>query len=1294
MGQLQQQELLQNLQWVNSISGTKDHTIFKKEENYYLKHSSVLCVVRLAQYAQLAESKDKEYISTILRLVGRLLQRQFGLDHVYYFEEGIFVIFAKKLFDLEFEMHIQQIVRDWSILEIEHEKVNIHLRAGYLYGCPVDQKEIEDMYQHCLDFAMHTDSVYGTEYLSLINVTENNVLHFYETDTTDKITGLLTKEDFLKLCPKIIEKAHLNNQKIYIMYLNILNFKLFNDNYGYDKGNQFLVEFAKVLRKQYPNHFIARFEADHFYVMLYETDFKADLEAIQKAIRQGAHSVYLGVKAGICEVPLEDTLSFETYCDRAKVSADYIKKTNKMYRIYSDNFSGKNVREKYIIEHFREALEKKWIKLYFQPVIRTINEELCSMEVLARWDDPTYGLLPPILFIPVLEDYHLIHHLDMYIIENLCKAYRQRQDAHQVTYPVSFNLSRLDFELCDIFDVIETNSRNYRVPKSYLNIEITESIMTDNEEFMKAKIHQFQDAGYAVWIDDFGSEYSSLNTLKEYEFDELKIDMKFLSEFSRKSKQIIASIVNMAKQLGIQTLAEGVETKEQYDFLRGIGCEKVQGYYFSKPLPVDEMFHVLNEKNIHGENTIYSEYYDRIGRVDLLSSHPFDFKRLDNYESAEPLAIMQYKDYKLSYINANQAYFGFLKSLGVYSLKESEILINDESWNISAHFKAIADKIRGTDKIEYLDFFDQDNHCVLEVKGIASNEDSVSFLVHGENLSKTNVGLRHEDELNTSLRIVYSLFEHIYLIDQSDHKAHTLYTNAHFSSLNDAEDIDEVVNRFYNEEVYIDDRLRFKKFFAKDSLSERIEKADDKTLRELFRIKRRNGVYKWTLVTIKKLFRSGHMKGIVALSDMEKDQFAVMQTKALNTNQVQDAQGLDTDVLWNNILQTDFGIFWKDDQRRFLGANSVFKEYYEIGDDRQFIGKTDEELGWNVDPVRFNRVEERVLKEGEVVRGEIGESIVHGNLKTIVADKQPIYSNDGKIVGLLGYFREVAQYRKIKERMKSLAQYDELTDSVNSQGLREGAHNFVESYDFRHIDFALTIFKLENLKEFVNAYGYSMGEEMIKSVFEILKKTFGMNSLLGHPEFDILTILHQTSPYGDYQRRVEEVQEQIQKINRIAGIRYNIYTTVSTTYYSEVEDFEKMKYLGLARLEMKNMKKDHLIAEDIPQFTRQEIINEMRRFMRIFDVVRLVDPDCNSSKTLDREGQLFTVPRKCYGLLGKDGRCLNCISRKTIATHESQNKVEKTPDGDYFVVSRFVVVEGKEYSLELIKKITITNNDF
>lgn len=98
--------------------------------------------------------------------------------------------------------------------------------------------------------------------------------------------------------------------------------------------------------------------------------------------------------------------------------------------------------------------------------------------------------------------------------------------------------------------------------------------------------------------------------------------------------------------------------------------------------------------------------------------------------------------------------------------------------------------------------------------------------------------------------------------------------------------------------------------------------------------------------------------------------------------------------------------------------------------------------------------------------------------------------------------------------------------------------------------------------------------------------------------------------------------------------------------------------------------------------------------MRIFDVVRLVDPDCNSSKTLDREGQLFNVPRKCYGLLGKDGRCLNCISRKTIETHESQNKVEKTPDGDYFVVSRFVVVEGKEYSLELIKKITITNNDF
>jgi EAL domain-containing protein (putative c-di-GMP-specific phosphodiesterase class I) len=181
-----------------------------------------------------------------------------------------------------------------------------------------------------------------------------------------------------------------------------------------------------------------------------------------------------------------------------------------------------------------------------------------------------------------LENYQLIHKLDSYIIKEVCKIYRFNIDNKIEMIPVSFNLSKLDFILTDIEKVIDDLVTEYKVPHDMLNIEITESMFVENASLIGCTIDRFHSKGYKVWMDDFGSGYSSLNILKDYNFDELKIDMAFLSNFSEKSKKILKSIVLMAKEIGIKTLAEGVETKEEFEFLRDIGCEKIQGYYFGK----------------------------------------------------------------------------------------------------------------------------------------------------------------------------------------------------------------------------------------------------------------------------------------------------------------------------------------------------------------------------------------------------------------------------------------------------------------------------------------------------------------------------------------------------------------------------------------------------------------------------------------------------------------------------------------------------------------------------------------
>jgi EAL domain-containing protein (putative c-di-GMP-specific phosphodiesterase class I) len=253
----------------------------------------------------------------------------------------------------------------------------------------------------------------------------------------------------------------------------------------------------------------------------------------------------------------------------------------------------------YLITHIDEAIEREYIKVFYQPVINIKTNKLSGFEALARWVDPKHGLISPLDFISVLEDAHLIHKLDLFMVKKVCERYRREMDLGHQCVPVSFNLSKLDFKLSEIFKEVKYFSDAYNVPHEMLHIEITESVLDDDDgDYIKNQIARFQNENFQVWMDDFGAGFSSLNMLKDYDFDYIKIDLVFLRNFTEKSKVVIQAMVGMAKRLHLGTLSEGVETKEHLDFLKEIGCDLAQGYYFSKPLPYDEVMKVLEEKGI------------------------------------------------------------------------------------------------------------------------------------------------------------------------------------------------------------------------------------------------------------------------------------------------------------------------------------------------------------------------------------------------------------------------------------------------------------------------------------------------------------------------------------------------------------------------------------------------------------------------------------------------------------------------------------------------------------------------
>ena len=214
-------------------------------------------------------------------------------------------------------------------------------------------------------------------------------------------------------------------------------------------------------------------------------------------------------------------------------------------------------------------------------------------------------------------------------LDQICKLIRERIDKGLGVVPISFNLSRLDFMLVDFYKVITEACKKYEIPHSALKIEITESLVAEDSEGITEVSNKLRKDGFEIWMDDFGSGYSSLGTLKDYNFDEIKLDMSFLRNFSYDSKQIIKHMIALAKSLGIQTLCEGVETQEHFDFLKSIGCEKAQGFLFSRPLPFDDMLSLLELRGIKMEASRYSHFYNEISRIDFTDNEPMSIIKFD-----------------------------------------------------------------------------------------------------------------------------------------------------------------------------------------------------------------------------------------------------------------------------------------------------------------------------------------------------------------------------------------------------------------------------------------------------------------------------------------------------------------------------------------------------------------------------------------------------------------------------------------------------------------------------------------
>ena len=510
----------------------------------------------------------------------------------------------------------------------------------------------------------------------------------------DLLTGLSGMTHFFGFVEEERKKMLAAGGEPAFLYLNFSGMKFFNKEKGFVKGDELLKAFAARLSFVFGKEYCSRFGSDHFAVFTQEADLEKKINDLFVIWQEDNNGDYLPIRLGIYLNRMEPTDISSSY-DRAKAACDAIPGTYySTFRYYDTSMLISAEQQHYIISHLDQAISEKWIEVYYQPIIRSSSGRVCDEEALARWIDPEKGFLPPGEFIPVLENAKLAYKLDLYVLDRILEklTYLEKEGFYLV--PQSLNISRSDFEVCDIVDEIWKRVDAAGVDPEKITIEITESVIGNDLVIINRQIEKFQNLGFPVWMDDFGSGYSSLNVLQCIKFNLIKFDMIFMKKLDEgvNGKIILTEMMKLATSLGVDTICEGVETEEQVRFLQEIGCSKMQGYYFCKPIPLEKILERYKEgRQIGFENPEESFYFETISRVNLfdltlLTNKSEDEYTFQNYFNTIPMGIIEIKGNQSRIVRSNQSYRDFMKRFFNYDISHVDMEFSDFYYNRAVGF--------------------------------------------------------------------------------------------------------------------------------------------------------------------------------------------------------------------------------------------------------------------------------------------------------------------------------------------------------------------------------------------------------------------------------------------------------------------------------------------------------------------------------------------------------------------------------------------------------------------------------
>jgi diguanylate cyclase (GGDEF)-like protein len=528
-----------------------------------------------------------------------------SIIHEYFSENDIYQLSRRKLVLIDTKGTEVDIIRNMNLIKAEfvehlYNRYELYLTfsTGYIVGTCKSDVDLKMMIRQadfkCLQASQKSrGSIEGGAYdrTEKYNTTvRENFDRYVRKDSLDELTGLLNMRGFFSKTQEILQLNPTLQTTSCFAYFNIENMKEYNSKYGYEQGNELIKNVGNSIQSNVGKLLVARFGDDHYIALLFRDEAEDLVERIIGDMKEFHRIASMSLKCGLANWDTE--LTALEGSERARIACDSLKNVfSKNVAWFDEEMLIALDLRNYLVDNLDKALEQNAIKVYYQPVVDLNTGEIKYYEALSRWHDEEEGILGPDKFIPVLEEARLINKLDIFVIRNVLNDMKMIQEGGGKPFAVSINLSYYDFALSDMHNQIPELVDSYGIDRSLINFEVSESAFFIDSDVTNNSVKYLKEAGFSVWLDDYGSRYSSLNIVMFNDFSVIKLDMKYVRNMNenRLNKSYIRSMSRLCKDRKCKILALGVENKEQHEVLKEAEVEYVQGYYYGVPKTMSEM---------------------------------------------------------------------------------------------------------------------------------------------------------------------------------------------------------------------------------------------------------------------------------------------------------------------------------------------------------------------------------------------------------------------------------------------------------------------------------------------------------------------------------------------------------------------------------------------------------------------------------------------------------------------------------------------------------------------------------